>query len=238
MALQTTPPLGVVLNYINMTDHSDTSTQILSTNIDATTSRFENTEAKNLRRLIYYILHGIVGLLTVLFNGVVIYAYGRSEKVRQKITVVMMNMFVFCLIHGFIVGIVYPLQRVYRYSMGDTWCIITTLLMDFADNYILVLLPVLAIERLITVIYPHMSRRKHLLYSVVSIVTALLVTVCYAWLPLIPALDIPMADKITHQNQGECEDTPVFFHSPCLSMYHVYTENYSSGDKFNTFATF
>ena len=100
MASQTTPPLGVVLNYINMTDHSDTSTQILSTNIDATTSRFENTEAKNLRRLIYYILHGIVGLLTVLFNGVVIYAYGRSDKVRQKITVVMMNMFVFCLIHG------------------------------------------------------------------------------------------------------------------------------------------
>ncbi|KAF6022859.1 hypothetical protein EB796_018841 [Bugula neritina] len=55
---------------------------------------------------------------------------------------VMLTLFVFCFIHGLFVGIIYPLQRVYRYKMSSSMCILTTLLMDFADNYILVLLPV------------------------------------------------------------------------------------------------
>lgn len=193
---------GVVLNYPNMTEYM-TSTEIISRHIEATTSHLENTEAKALRRLLYYIFHGIVGLLIVLFNGIVIFAYARREKIRQNISIVMMNMFIFCFIHGFIVGIVWPLQRVYRYSMGDTLCVLSTLLMDFADNYILILLPVLSIERLITVRYPHLSKRKHRLFSVISIIIALLVTVCYAWLPLVPALNIRMADKVTHDNKGK-----------------------------------
>lgn len=192
------------LNYINTTDIVSTasSTDILPL-IDATTSQYENSEAKALRRLIYYVMHGIVGILIVLFNGFIIFAYSRREKIRRNISMVMMNMFIFCFIHGFIVGIVYPLQRVYRYSMGDSLCIVSTLLMDFADNYILILLPVLSIERLLTVKYPNLSKKKHQLWSVVSIVIALFVTACYAWLPLVPALNIPMANKISHDNQGE-----------------------------------
>ena len=172
----------------------------------ASTSVYESRDAKALRRAIYYTMHGIVGLLIVLFNGFVILAYAKREKLRRLISMVMMNLYIFCFVHGLIVGIVWPLQRVYRYSMGDELCIITTLVMDFADNYILVLLPVLAIERFIHVKYPHVSKKKMRVWSIISVVAALLVTVCYAWLPLIPDLEIPMAEQLSHDNAGRLAD--------------------------------
>lgn len=171
--------------------------------MEASTSVYESRDAKAIRRLIYYIMHGMVGLSIVLFNGLVIAAYARREKLRRLISAVMMNMYIFCFIHGLIVGIVWPLQRVYRYDMNEELCIITTLVMDFADNYILVLLPVLAIERLIHLKYPNLSKRKLRVWSVTSILAALLVTVCYAWLPLIPDLEVPVARQLSHDNAGE-----------------------------------
>lgn len=171
--------------------------------LEHSTSVYESLAAKLLRRKIYYTVHGLVGLLIVLFNGFVIVAYARREKLRRQITMVMMNLYVFCFIHGLIVGIIYPLQRVYRYDMSSDMCIFTTLVMDFADNYILVLLPVLAVERLIHLKYANISKKKVKIWSSISIAAALLVTLCYAWLPLIPALEIPMATQISHNNAGK-----------------------------------
>lgn len=190
---------STITQFINVTARTDA----LVMSVEATTSIYENRENKATRRLVYYILHGIVGLLVAAFNGLVIIAYVKHKNLRRHISMVMMNVFVFCFIHGLIVGIVYPLQRVYRYQMSSQICIFTTLLMDFADNYILILLPILAVERFIHLRYPNISNRKIKVWSIVSITAALLVTACYAWLPLVPELNIAQAGQISHDNKGQ-----------------------------------
>lgn len=185
-------------NFINIAAYNLSST----VSPEASTTVYENRSAKALRRTIYYSLHGVVGLAITLFNGVVIAAYIKREKLRRQISMVMLTLFVFCFIHGLFVGIIYPLQRVYRYKMSSSMCILTTLLMDFADNYILVLLPVFSTERLLHLKYPSMTARSLRIWSITSISLSVVVTMCYTWLPLIPDLNIPMAKQWSHDNEG------------------------------------
>lgn len=192
---------------------------------ESETFPWEEKGGKEQRRLIYYTLHGIVGLLMVLFNGFVLLAYCRRKKLRKQISLVMMNMFVFCFLHGFIVGIMYPLQRLYRYSMSADVCVFNTLVMDFADNYILVLLPVIAAEKLLHVKYPKCSQTNMRIWSVCSMVLAVVITVCYAWLPLIPNLNVPTDRLLTSDNSRRQEEISRFYRQYSC-QYRINKKNY------------
>ena len=195
----------------------------MTTTTEASTSIWEEKNSQQMRRTIYYIMHGIVGLLVVLFNGFVLLAYLKRKKLRRSISTVMLNMFVFCFLHGFIVGIIYPLQRVYRYTMSEEACVITTLVMDYCDNYILILLPVLAIERLILIKYPNIDPKKVKTWSICSMICVCLITVCYAWLPLIPQLEVPRGNFVTSENKQRQNEINHF--------YRVYTCQYKINKK-------
>lgn len=170
---------------------------------DQSTFPWEEPDKKYIRRTIYYLLHGLVGLSTSLFNGLVILVYIRRPKIRKHISFVMLSMFVFCFIHGLIVGTIWPLQRVYRYDMHANLaglCVLSNLVMDFCDKYVLLLLPVLAVERLIHLKVPFISKRKANIWAVASIVGLLVFAILYAWLPLVPAVDVRKETQIYSKN--------------------------------------
>ena len=191
-------------------DYNSTSTT------EQTTFPWEETNNKKVRRTIYYLLHGLVGLLTCLFNGLVILVYVKRLKIRKHISFVMLFMYVFCFIHGLIVGTVYPLQRVYRYEMHANWCVFTTMIMDFCDKFILLLLPVLAVERLIHLKFPFISRRKANMWAGFSLSGLMIFAMLYTWLPLVPSLDIPAEEIITSNNSERNEYLKRFYqHYTC-----------------------
>lgn len=201
-------------NYSNSSLYSTTP---LTT--EQTTFPWEETDKKLVRRTVYYTLHGIVGLITSLFNGLVILVYVKRLKIRKHISFVMLSMYIFCFIHGLIVGTIYPLQRLYRYKMHAHWCVFTTLVMDFCDKFILLLLPVLAVERLIHLKFPFISKRKANLWASCSIAGLLIFAMLYAWLPLVPSLDVPKETEVfskNHERQNYLEN--FYLHYSCHGL--------------------
>ena len=180
----------------------ETTSPFTSTSLEPSTFHWEENSSRLTRRVVYYSLHGFVGFLISLFNGTVILVYTRRQRMRDHISTVMLAMFAFCFIHGLIVGIVYPLQRVYRYVMGTSLCVLTTLLMDFADKYVVLLLPVLAIERLLFLKFPFVKstdpKAKWLARCTVG--GLLLFAMLYAWLPLWPKIGVREEEYISSNN--------------------------------------
>lgn len=164
------------------------------------TFSWEEQSAKQSRRAAYYLSHGFVGLLTCLFNGFVILVYFRRHKIRRHISLVMLSMFVFCFLHGLIVGTVYPLQRIYRYDMNASVCIFTTLIMDLADKYVVLLLPVLAVERLIYLKYPFINSKRAKVWAICSVAGLMVFALLYSWLPLVKELGVPEGLRISSNN--------------------------------------
>lgn len=156
--------------------------------VEPSTFAWEETHSKLTRRRIYYLLHGLVGLITCLFNGLLILAYLKRVKIRKHVSLVMLSLFLFCFFHGLVVGLVYPLQRVFRYKMHPILCVISTLAMDFADEYIVFLLPALAVERLIFLKFPFVDRKTMRNRSACLLIGLVMFSMVYTWLPLVPNL--------------------------------------------------
>jgi len=102
-----------------------------------------------------------------------------------------MQLFIFCMIHGLVVGVIFTVHRAARYVMPKGWCVIGDLIMIFMDTYILALLPLLAIERLVILKEPYHSVRQRRKWSIIATVTIIFVTMMLAWIPIIPQLGIP-----------------------------------------------
>jgi len=102
-----------------------------------------------------------------------------------------MQLFIFCMIHGLVVGVIFTVHRAARYVMPKGWCVIGDLIMLFMDTYILALLPLLAIERLVILKEPYHSVRQRRKWSIIATVTIIFVTMMLAWIPIIPQLGIP-----------------------------------------------
>lgn len=202
-------------NYTLVTDTTTNSPE-------GVTFAWEELNAKNQRRNVYYALHGVIGLLAICSNGFVLYVYSKRAKVRKHISFIMLNVFITCFIHGWIVGLIYPLQRVYRFSMPDWACIVTTMIMDYADRYTLLILPVLAAERLWYVKFPFLRREKTKRIAVISTIVLLLFAALYSWLPLIPNLT-STTKFIESPNEMRQQEISEF--------YQAYTCNYKINKK-------
>lgn len=170
------------------------TTVIDASYLEGVTFPWEEPNAKTQRRNVYYTLHGIIGLLSICSNGFVLYAYAKRAKVRKNISFMMLNVLITCFIHGWIVGLVYPLQEVYRAALPDSICIIITMIMDYADRYTLLVLPALAAERFWFLKHPFLRRENTKRVVIVSTILLLLLTALstmISWLPLIPNLASP-----------------------------------------------
>lgn len=185
-----------------------TTAASLITNV---TYPWDEPTGKEARRTVYYTLHGIVGFCTIVCNGTLLLLYYKRHKVRKHISFIMLNVFISCFIHGWLVGIMYPLQRVYRYVMLDWICVITTLVMDLADRHILLLLPVLAIERLILVKFPFMRKKRTKFMATCASVGVLIFAMLYTWLPLIPQLDVPTTPYLHSTNPARQQQIDTFY---------------------------
>lgn len=158
----------------------------MNNNTTATTTA---TETYN-KDVLYDVFHGIVGLSTIIVNGTFLLAYVRRPAIQKHISFMMLQTYIFCFIHGFIEAIVQPLRNYYLYQESQATCIIATLTKDYVDDYYLVLLPLLTIERLVHLRRPFIRRKKARCISIWATIIALIGTAVYAWVPLLNEVGI------------------------------------------------
>ena len=159
--------------------------------LDWTTRSFHSEQAQITRDLVINLLFGFAGLVCVLFNGFMLILYAKDCNLRRHISYMMLQLFIFCMIHGLVIGVVFVLNRVLRYTMPPWWCVAGNLLIAFFDDYILVLLPLLAIERYLSIKYPFLSKRKAKRWTIGSTIFSILFIAIVALLPQAPFLGVP-----------------------------------------------
>lgn len=156
-----------------------------------TTQTFHSDETLQARDLIVNLLFGLAGLVCVMFNGFMLVLYYRDIRLRRHISYMMLQLFIFCMIHGLVIGLVFVLNRVLRYTMPSWWCVAGNLIIAFFDDYILVLLPLLAVERYLSIQYPFLSKKKAKRWTLIATVTSICFIAIIALLPQAPFLGVP-----------------------------------------------
>lgn len=169
----------------------DSESDLSTAAVELTTRSFNSEQARETKDHVVNVLFGVTGLAVFLFNGLMVLLYIKVLKIRRIITFMMMQLFIFCMIHGLVVGVIFTVHRAARYVMPKGWCVIGDLIMLFMDTYILALLPLLAIERLVILKEPYHSVRQRRKWSIIATVTIIFVTMMLAWIPIIPQLGIP-----------------------------------------------
>lgn len=119
-----------------------------------------HSPAQQSRRLIYHGVNGVLGLFILLFNGFILLVYIQRKQIRKHFTPLMLNLFFYCCLSGIIFGVVYPIKSVFRYDISTSSCVVMNLLVEFFDKYIMLYLPLLAIERFIFVWNPFIVSYK------------------------------------------------------------------------------
>lgn len=183
------------------------------TTVQADEEESDWEESKSIRRTLYYTLHGVVGLMMILCNGFLLYVYKKRAKVQKHTSFIMLNAIISCFVHGWIVGILWPLHRVYRYKTPPVVCVLNTLIMDWADRYVLILLPFLAIERLVYLKFPFIRKARTKRPAIITSVAILVVSALYTWLPLIPAVSVPEATKVNSNNSDWQQKITRFYYA-------------------------
>lgn len=158
---------------------------------DLTTRSFHSDEAQETRDLVVNLLFGFAGLVCVIFNGFMLILYAKDANLRRHISYMMLQLFIFCMIHGLVIGVVFVLNRVLRYTMPPWWCVVGNLLIAFFDDYILVLLPLLTIERYLSIKYPFLSKRKAKRWTIGATIFSSCFIGIVALLPQAPFLGVP-----------------------------------------------
>ena len=135
------------------------------------------------RDMLVNITSSIIGVLAILFNGFMIaclYLFAQ-RRTRKHITFMMVQMFFFCMLSGFVNTFGFSLfLRHLRYDIPTWWCVINSMVIYFFDGYILLMLPLLVIERFLSIKYPYITNRKLRIYCAAgSAVSVLVVGAAY-----------------------------------------------------------
>ena len=160
--------------------------------LEKTTREFHSTETRVLNIYVINTLFGLTGLAIFVFNLLMILLYARVPKVRRCITFIMLQLFVFGMAHGFVIGVFGVTHRVLRNKLPDIWCVIGDLIMIFMEKYILFLLPLLVVERLVFIKAPYHSTKQRRKWSIIATIIITIATMLLAWIPIIPQLRIPV----------------------------------------------
>lgn len=170
-----------------------------------------HSPAQQSRRLVYHGINGILGLLITLFNGFILLVYYRRELTRKHFTPLMINLFAYCCLSGIVFGVVYPVKDLYRYDISTGSCVVMTMLEEFFEKYIMLCLPILAVERSIFVWNPFISRKKITKISIWLLVGLAFAAVLYSWLPLIPQLKLPEEYHLHTNDSGLLKELELFY---------------------------
>lgn len=135
-------------------------------------------------------IFAMTGILIILFNLFMLSLYVRRRKVRQNVTYMMLQLFIYCLLDGFYFSMINTLHRKYKYVVPNWFCIVANLMRAFFSLYLMLLLPLIVVERFILVKNPHFTSKNSQKFTIISSTIALLVTFLSGWLPMIPELDI------------------------------------------------
>jgi len=137
------------------------------------------------RHLVYNIIDGVMGIAAVIFNSIIFVLLTKKPALKHHVSIMLLQLFIFCFIHGIVMGIIRPIQNVFCHEMPTSICVINSLTMSFLDNYFLALMPLLSIERLIAVKKPLLNPNSMKAWTVGMTGFAIVFTAIYTWLPLL-----------------------------------------------------
>lgn len=151
-------------------------------------------------------LYALSGGLSVLFNGHMIILYLRFPKLQQIISPVLLKLFVFCMIMGFVNGVFVNIFLHLLYSIPTWWCIFSQFSVRFFNDYFLLLIPILTIERYLTICYPYISKQKLQRFTLISTLMSTIIVALIVLFPYARFLE-PMNNETTaHQEHGQHSD--------------------------------
>lgn len=148
------------------------------------THLYSHSEGGELREGIVNTIYGILGVLCFFYNAMLVGLYVKQRSLRKHISYMMLHMFLFCMIQGLVNCTIHIPSRIYRFEMNEWVCVITTLIVAFFDYYILLLLPLLAIDRFLSIKHPFLSKRKTKIWVSCSSVAIIIITIILSDIPL------------------------------------------------------
>lgn len=158
------------------------------------TTPYLHSEEVELRAgLIFNILYITVGLIGCSFNAFMVTLYFTRRQLQKHISFLMLQLFIFCMFQGFVTAVINVLQRELRYTIQPWWCAIGHIIIEFFDDFVLVLLIMLVVERYALIQYPllRLKPQKINLCSKIALVVGACLTAGVCLLPFAPSLNIP-----------------------------------------------
>lgn len=129
---------------------------------------------------------GVTGLICFTFNLIMLVLYVRDKRLRKHISFMLLQMFIFCMLQGIVTGLVFPLYRYLRMTQAHWWCVTGRLVVAFFDSYLLILVPLLVIERYISIKSPYLSRTASLKWSIIATVVGIAFILLAVVMPFAP----------------------------------------------------
>lgn len=163
---------------------------------NTTTTLIHRNADEDLRDLIINVILGLVGLACFSFNLLMVLLYIIYDPLKKRISFMMLQVFIFCMLQGLVGGLIYVCHRVYRYTLPDWFCVLGLLLTQFCDAYILLLLPMLVADRYISIKFPMLSKQKIHRWSIITTFVAVGFVFLVVLFPLAPFADAPQRDWI------------------------------------------
>lgn len=170
---------------------SSTPSPFLNMSEYYTTPYYHSEEAEETVELIVNVFYGIVGVVGCSFNALMVMLYRTHPRLRKHISFLMLQLFIFCMFQGFVTAVINVIHRELRYDMESWWCAIGYMIIEFFDDFVLVLLALLVIERYIMIKLPLLPSKRVKRWSRIALVVAVFSTAAICLLPFAPFLNIP-----------------------------------------------
>lgn len=113
-------------------------------------------------------LYAFCGFASVVFNLNMVLVYLRFPKAKRQVSPALMVLFMLCMLKGVANGVFLNILLNALYTVPPWLCVLSQLMIRFCNDYVLLLIPILAIERYMAIVYPYLSQKKLEKYSCIS----------------------------------------------------------------------
>lgn len=149
-------------------------------------------------------LYATCGLASVIFNGHMFILYLRYPKLKQTVSPALSVLFVFCLVKGVVNGVFLNILINRLHDIPIWFCIVAQLTIRFCNDFFLLLIPILAIERYISIHCPYLPRYKLVRFTNISSILSAVFVAITGLLPYATFFPSTLLfDRKTHQHASD-----------------------------------
>lgn len=163
---------------------------------------FEHSELEDTVSAILFIFTGILCLLS---NSVLLLTWVVSRRFKESTTPMTFQLFIYCSIEGLVTVVQSMLGYFYHYHLPPELCVASKLLRNFFEAYLLILIPLLMLERFIIMkhLYSHSRLRR---FAIIATFLAVPIAMT-SLLPMFPQLKVKRRLMDFSHSEADFEQT-------------------------------